>query len=189
MNLLDFLLIVIVGYSVITGFTAGFARVGIGFVATLAGILFGLWFYRLPGGFLQEYLQSETAANLIGFFIVFFAMVVAGGLLAKILSAAFKWVGLNWLDRLLGAGAGFVRGAVLAVAIVTVITAFAPNPPPRFIVRSKIMPYATAASDVFAAIAPRELKESYHQSLDKLHNAWDRMYLTGKREKMRIESF
>jgi membrane protein required for colicin V production len=188
LNLLDYLLIIIVGYSVVTGFMAGFTRVGIGFGATLLGVLFGFWFYRLPGAFLQDYLRSETAANLLGFFIVFSAFILAGGLFAKVLSAAFKWVGLSWLDRLLGAGAGFVRGLVLAIAIVTVITAFAPNPPPQFIVNSRIMPYTTAAGGVFAAMAPRQLKESYRVSVAKLHSIWDSV--NPKRpDKLRGESF
>ena len=189
MNLLDFLLIIVVGYSVIGGFMAGFARVGIGFAATLMGVLFGFWFYRIPGAFLEEYLRSETASNLLGFFIVFSVFVLTGGLLAKILSNAFKWVGLSWLDRLLGAGAGFVRGTVLAVAVVTVITAFAPNPPPRFIVNSKIMPYASAAGNVLAAMAPRQLKDSYHQSLAKLHSIWDNVNFQNRPGKLKGESF
>lgn len=189
MNLLDYLLIIIVGYSVVTGFMAGFARVGIGFAATILGVLFGFWFYRMPGSFLQEYLQSETAANLLGFFVVFTAFILAGGLLAKVLSSAFKWVGLSWLDRLLGAGAGFVRGVVLAIAIVTVITAFAPNAPPRFIVNSRIMPYVTAAGGVFAAMAPRQLKDSYRASVARLQNMWESGPFQKRTEKLRGESF
>lgn len=189
MNLLDFLLVIIVGYSVVTGFLAGFARVGIGFAATLIGILCGLWFYRMPGAFLEEYLRSATASNLLGFFLVFSIVVIAGGVLAKLLSSAFKWVGLSWLDRVLGAGAGFVRGVVLAVAIVTVITAFAPNPPPRFIVNSKVMPYATEAGNVLAALAPRELKSSYRQSLAHLRHIWQGVDFPERREKLKGEAF
>ena len=189
MNFLDLLLVIIVGYSVVTGFMAGFARVGIGFVATLFGVLFGFWFYRMPAAFLQEYLRSEPASNLLGFFFVFSVFVIAGGVLARILSSAFKWVGLSWLDRFLGAGAGFVRGAFLAVAIVTVITAFAPNPPPNFIVNSKILPYSSAAGSVFAATAPRQLKDSYRQSLAKLHSLWDNMKFPTKPGKLKGDAY
>jgi membrane protein required for colicin V production len=186
-NLLDLLLIVIVGYSVIAGFAAGFARVGVGFAATILGILCGFWMYRIPGSWLQDYLRSATAANLLGFFIVFSAVVLAGGVVGKILSTAFKWVGLSWLDRILGAGFGFVRGAVLAVAIVTVITAFAPHPPPRFIVDSKVMPYAATAGSAFAALAPRELRDAYHDSVARLRRLWDQLPAPGKPEKMKGE--
>lgn len=189
MNLLDFLLIIIVGYSIVAGFIAGFARVAVGFAATIAGVLCGFWFYGIPANFLQEYLRSDTASNLLGFFLIFSAIVLAGALVARLLSSMFKWTGLSWLDRLLGGGFGFVRGAVLAVAIVTVITAFAPNPPPRFIVNSKVMPYATSAANAFAAVAPRELKQGYHESLATLNRMWERARLSRKPEKMKEESF
>ncbi len=189
MNLLDFLLIIIVGYSVVTGFMAGLARVGIGFAATIVGVFCGFWFYGIPARFLNEYLRSETASNLLGFFVVFSAAVLAGGLLGRLLSSMFKWAGLSWLDRLLGAGFGFVRGTFLAVAVVTVITAFAPNPPPRFIVDSKIMPYATAAGNVFAAVAPHDMKESYRSSRAKLQRLWDGVNFSKKPQKLRGESY
>lgn len=188
MNLLDFLLILIVGYSVVAGFIAGFARVGVGFAATLLGILCGFWFYGLPASFIDEYVRSHAASNLLGFFVVFSIVIIAGGLLGRALSRAFKWAGLGWLDRFLGAGFGFLRGVVLALAIVTVVTAFAPNPPPRFIVNSRVMPYASVAGRVFAALAPYELKTSYNQSLAELTRLWNRMDLPKSLEKLKGEA-
>ena len=50
MNLLDLLLAVIIGISVATGFMAGFARVGVGFVASISGLIFGFWYYNVQIG-------------------------------------------------------------------------------------------------------------------------------------------
>jgi membrane protein required for colicin V production len=188
-NPLDFLLLLIVGYSVVAGFLSGFARVGIGFAATLLAILCGLWFYGIPAAWLAEYFGAGAAANLLGFFFVFSIIVLLGAVLGRVAARVFKWVGLSWLDRFLGAGFGLVRGAVLAVAIVTVITAFAPNPPPRFIVNSRTMPYATSAGRVLAALAPHDLKQAYRDSLDKLRVTWDRVKLPAKPEKMKGQTF
>jgi membrane protein required for colicin V production len=171
-NLLDYLLLAIVGFSVISGFASGFARVGIGFAATILGILCGLWFYGLPAAWLHEYMQSHPAANLLGFLIVFAAVVLAGGVVARIVSGFFKLAGLSWLDRFTGAAFGFVRGVVLAVAVVTVITAFSPSPAPRFIVESRLMPYVTSSGNVIASLAPRELKDSYHGAVERLKRKW-----------------
>jgi len=140
-NVLDFLLVLIVAWSVIAGFLAGLTRVGIGFAATLAGILF-----------------------------VFFVM--AGAIVGKILSRALKLVGLSFFDRLGGAAFGFVRGTILVVAVVTVITAFSPTTPPKLLVNSKVMPYAAEAANVMAMVAPRSLKDAYHDSLKKLKRIW-----------------
>jgi membrane protein required for colicin V production len=171
-NSLDLILAIIVAFSVFAGFMGGLARVGIGFVATLLGIFFGFWLYGIPAGWLSEYLGNGAAANLLGFFMVFALFVIGGHIVGGMLARLFKWVGLSWLDRLLGAGFGFIRGGLLVIAVVTVITAFAPNPPPRFMVQSKIMPYATHAASVLAAMAPRSLKDPFYASVEKLRRLW-----------------
>jgi membrane protein required for colicin V production len=170
--MLDFILLAIVAWNVITGFMAGLARVGIGLAATLLGILLGFWFYYIPARFFREYLGSGAASNLLGFFVVFAVFVFAGAVIARLASRALKLVGLSFLDRLGGAAFGALRGAVIAVAVVTVITAFSPAPPPRFIVQSRVMPYAARAARVMSWIAPRSIKDAYRETLDKLHRIW-----------------
>ena len=173
-NSLDFVLLIILGWSVVAGFLAGFTRVGIGFIAMVLGILFGMWFYFIPAGWIQEFVQSSTASNLLGFFIVFALFLIAGAIVGRILGRMLKLVGLSFFDRLAGAAFGFVRGSVLVVAVMTVITAFAPTPPPQFIVHSKVAPYAATAGNVLAFLAPRSLKEGYRDTLAKLRHVWDK---------------
>ena len=173
MNLLDFVLGLLLAWSVIAGFMAGFTRVAIGFAATVAGVLFGFWFYYLPAGWIRGFISSPAASNLLGFFVVFALFVLAGALAGKILSRMLKLVGLSFFDRLGGAAFGFVRGAVLVVAVVTVITAFAPSPPPGMIVKSKVLPYASTAASIMSAAAPRTLKDQYRKSLDRLKRIWE----------------
>lgn len=187
MNLLDYLLLAIVGFSVVGGFAAGFARIGVGFAATVLGIFCGLWFYGIPAAWLHEYVQSDPAANLLGFLIVFAAVVLSGGIVARILSGIFKWAGISWLDRFTGAAFGFVRGVVLAVAVVTVVTAFAPSPAPQFMVNSKVLPYVSSAGKVIAALAPRQLKDSYYGTVETLKRKWNGVQ-AGKPERIKGES-
>jgi uncharacterized membrane protein required for colicin V production len=101
-SLLDLLVVVVVGLSVAAGFVAGFARVGIGFVAAILGVVFGFWFYGVPAAWIHRYLHSVAVSNLIGFLLVFWAILAIGALFAKVTSKVFKWTGLSWLDRLLG---------------------------------------------------------------------------------------
>jgi membrane protein required for colicin V production len=172
-NLLDMLLVIIVGASVATGLMAGFARVGIGFIATVAGLVCGFWFYGIPAAWLHQHLKSAAASNLIGFFVVFFGFVFAGALFGKLLSKLFRWTGLSWLDRLLGGGFGLVRGSLIAVAFVSVLLAFTPRPLPGWMVDSTVLPYAIDASDLCAALAPRALKEAFRESMRDVRKAWD----------------
>jgi len=171
-NWIDLLLLLVIAFSVVSGLMAGFARVGVGFIATLLGIFFGFWCYGIVAAYFLDYVSSRAVANLTGFFVIFIAISVLGAIVGRVLAKFFKWVGLSWVDRLLGGAFGVVRGVIIAVALVTVLMAFAPSPPPRSVVDSKLMPYFASASDFFAAMTPHEIKDAFRDARGKAEKAW-----------------
>lgn len=171
-SLLDLLSLILIGTSVVAGFIAGFARVGIGFIASICGILFGFWFYGLPAALFHTFVHSTTVSNLLGFFVVFFMFVLAGALAGKLMATLFKWTGLSWLDRLLGAIFGLVRGALIAIVFITAVMAFTPRPMPNWMVESKVLPYAIDASNVLSSIAPTAIKQAFRESMQEIRKAW-----------------
>jgi membrane protein required for colicin V production len=172
-SFLDLVLIAIVGGSVVSGFLAGFARAGVGFLAAITGVLFGFWFYGIPAAWVHKFISSVAVSNLVGFLVVFVACVALGGLIGLLLSKLFKWTGLSWLDRLMGAGFGFVRGGLIAVAFVSVLLAFTPRPVPAWMTGSFLLPYAIDTSNVLASLAPRALKDPVRDSVREIRQAWD----------------
>lgn len=186
MNWVDYLLIAIVGFSVIAGFSAGAARVGVGFIAAVVGMFAGFWCYGLAASHIIDYVNSRPLANLIGFLLIFTGVLVLGALIGRLLAKLFRWIGLSWLDRLLGAAFGFVRGMLVSVALVTVLLAFAPVPPPPSIVESKMLPYVMDASNVLATATPHEIKDAFRETKDKIRKIWDD--LRRKPEHLRRES-
>jgi len=182
-SLLDLLLVLIVGSSIVAGFIAGFARVGIGFCAAVAGLVFGFWFYNAPAAWFHKYIHSQALSNVLGFLVVFWAILVVGAIVAKLVSALFKWTGLSWLDRLLGAAFGLVRGAVIGVGFVAVLLAFAPRPLPNWMVTSRLLPYAVDASNLVSSLAPADLKEAFRQGMEEIRKDWDEEVKKSQRKK------
>lgn len=172
MTWVDLLLLLLLGWSVLSGFIAGFARVGIGTAATFIGIFAGFWCYGTAGAYVLDYVSSRPLANLIGFVLVFGGIVLIGAILGNLLARLFKWVGLSWVDRLLGGAFGAVRGIFITVALVTVLMAFAPSPPPRAIVDSQVLPYVVEASNVLSWATPHEIKESYRRTKESVQGIW-----------------
>lgn len=172
MNWIDLLLALVIACSVIGGIMAGFARAGVGFAAMIVGMLCGFWFYGIVAAQVIDYVNSAAIANLIGFFVILAAVVILGAIVGRILASLFKWVGLSWLDRLLGALFGAVRGFVIAAAMATVLLAFAPTPPPPSVVDSKLLPYVINVADVLAAVTPHEIKDQFYATKDKVKTDW-----------------
>ncbi|MEP6961288.1 MAG: CvpA family protein [Acidobacteriota bacterium] len=172
MNLLDLLLALIVGGSVIAGFLSGFAKTGISFFAAIAGVILGFWFYDVPAAWYVGMTGSRMAANLFGFFTVFLIMLAIGVVVGRIVSKLFKWTGLGIVDRVVGAAFGVVRGSLIAAAAVAILLAATPRPMPGWMVGSALLPYAIGASNVASSLAPRALKTALAESIGEIRKAW-----------------
>ena len=130
MNWLDIVLLLVLLVSVVTSFRKGFSREVIGLVAVVLALLLGIWFYGTAGSFLSHYVSSRALANLLGFFLVFGAVMLAGAVVSFVMGRFLKVTGLSIFDHLLGAGFGLLRGILVAVALIMGIMAFTPGDQP-----------------------------------------------------------
>lgn len=172
MNWFDVVLLILVLASVLSGLRTGLARVVLHLVATVAGFIAGFWFYRIAADELAPWVHNPLAAKIAGFALIFTGVMIAGSLAGWAIARLFSVIGLSWLDHLLGGAAGFLRGAVIVAAMVAVIVALSPLSPPSFLAESRVTPYATHISSVLAQFAPRELRESFEQQMQKLKRRW-----------------
>ena len=164
MNWLDYVLLAILLLSVILSFRKGFSREIIGLAAALFAMVAGMWFYGLAGSFLMPYVSSQRVANLMGFLLVVFAVLLCGSLIGRIVSRFLQTIGISFFDQLLGAAFGFVRGLLIATSLLTAFLAFGPQMDSKTVsssmVNSRFAPYVLDASHALVAIAPMELKSS-----------------------------
>jgi membrane protein required for colicin V production len=165
--------LLIVTASVFTSFRKGLSREIIGLVSVVLALLLGIWFYGTAAGWLSPYLSSRTAANLGGFFLVFVGVLLLGHLVSYVVGKFLRVTGLSIVDHLLGAGFGVLRGALIAVALLTGIMAFSQGDrPPAAIVNSRLAPYVAWSAQLFADVAPHELKEGFRKTYAEVKSAW-----------------
>jgi membrane protein required for colicin V production len=174
MNWLDVVFLAIFLWSIAAGAAKGLARVTVGLAATILGVLFASRWYAEAGGYLREYVSSPAVAQGLGFLLILVLFVAAGGLVSLTLSAVFRWAGVTWLDRLLGATFGLLRALLLAIAIVMIGMAFPKQTLPHAIERSRIAPYIAEAAAVLSAITPPELKDSFRANYDEVKRSWSK---------------
>lgn len=176
MNWLDVMLLLILIWSIVRSFWRGLTREVVGLASVVAAIVMGAWFYAAAGSWLSSFVSSRNVANFCGFLIVFFAVLMLGGLVGLTLNRLVKSSGLSAFDRLLGAGFGAARGVLLGAALVMAILAFAPGAkadvPPAAVVDSRVAPYVIDAARVFAAAAPKELKDGFRKGYAQVKSAW-----------------
>jgi membrane protein required for colicin V production len=171
-NWFDIVLILIMLWSVLAGLRAGLARVVVGFIATILGLLAGFWFYRLMAAKLIPWVKTVTAADILGFLIIFVGVLILGSIISGLLSRLFNWIGLSGFNHFLGAIAGLLRGALVIAALVDVLVAFSPSPTPSFLGNSRVLPYTIQISSWVVSLAPRELKDAFTEQMDNLKQFW-----------------
>ena len=174
MNWLDVLLLLILAASVISSFRKGLVREVVHLAAVVVGIALGAWFYGTAAKYLLPYVSSHMAANLGGFLLIFCGVLLLGGIVSWIVGKFLRVTGLSIVDHLLGAGFGLLRGTLVAAALIMGVMAFSRDgKPPRAIDESHVAPYVSYASRGFAALAPRELKDGFHETYVQARQFWD----------------
>lgn len=171
-NWFDIVLTLVILMSAIAGLRSGFARVVIGLIATIAGLLLGFWCYRIVAAKLAPFLSTPALADIFGFLIIFFGILILGALVAALLSRLFKWIGLSWFDHFLGGVAGVIRGILMVAAFAAILVAFVPSPAPAYLTTSRVLPYASHVAAALAQMAPRDLKDSFLQQWENLKQFW-----------------
>jgi membrane protein required for colicin V production len=104
--------------------------------------------------------------------MVFAIVLVIGAIISTIVGRFFKLIGLEWADRVLGAGFGLVRGLLVCVVIVMIMLAFSPGSMHAAVANSTTAPYIVGASKVLSAVTPNEIKEGVLDGYDRAHKIW-----------------
>lgn len=176
MNWLDIIFALILLISMAMSFRRGFTREIISLVSSILALILGMWFYGLAGSFVEPFVGSHRGANFIGFFMVVFGVLILGGLVGWVVSRFVQTIGLSFVDRLLGAAFGLIRGLIITIAMLTAFMAFGPHVDSGVassaVVHSQIAPYLLEASRYGVNIAPMDLKQTFRKYYTQVKEVW-----------------
>jgi membrane protein required for colicin V production len=138
----DYLIVAVIGVSVVLGVVRGFVREAVALVAWLLAIWLAWrhsdFLYPYLGGALESPAQKAWAARVIVLLLVLLAGALIGAILAWVMHTA---AGLSVMDRLLGLLFGLTRGVVVVGLLVIVGQTLKLEGEPWW-KHSKLMPYA-----------------------------------------------
>ncbi len=159
MNLLDVVIVVVMVFLIVRGIMRGF----VGEVASLAGILLGIWlairYMSLVTGLLKPHLPAFSFLPVVSFALIFLGTLVACNLLGWGLRVLFKKTALGWVDRALGSGLAVVKGVVIAYLGIVILTVYL-SPGAPLITKSRLAPVVSASFQVLKrAVSPDRLED------------------------------
>jgi membrane protein required for colicin V production len=115
MNGFDLALIAIVALSTLFAFARGIVRELIALATWVAALVAAFVYAGTVAGWFSGLDMSAAAKHVLAFALILIVVLVAGALVARTLSGAVKAIGLGFVDRLLGAVFGAVRGFAVVV--------------------------------------------------------------------------
>ena len=170
----DALFAVIILLSTVCAFFKGMFREIIGIGVIIIGFALAALYYGAPAAKLVDSGCSEIVASLFGFLGIFLGCVLLGIIASIVVDCFLKAVKLKWVDKLLGAIFGFLRGWIFSVIIVLALTAFpAQN---NFMSRSLLVPYLLGNAGLLVQLTPEDLKEKFEKRSSQLINYWNKAY-------------
>jgi len=170
-SFLDFVFILIVLLSTGLALTKGLVREIISLLALVGGLLMAAFFYPSAGNWFAEFTRTRAIADLLGFSLIFIGVLCIGAIAAFLVNRFVKMAALKWMDRLLGACFGFVRGWAIASIMALALIAF----PVRegLIARSYLAPFLLAGARAAVLIAPQSLKDRFEEQYQKVLHSWN----------------
>ncbi|MBV8475048.1 MAG: CvpA family protein [Acidobacteria bacterium] len=165
----DWIIVGAVFISALLAASQGFFYEVISLAGTVIGYLVASWQYHRVADCISPHVNARWVADFTGFVILFLAIVLLAGFVARLARWALREAGLSWFDRTLGALFGVLRGALIVSVILIVMTAFEPGS--RLLANSELAPYFLIFGRAAIWLAPSDLRARFYAGLDLLHNA------------------
>ncbi len=162
---LDFVFLGIVLLSTGFALTKGLVREVVSLVALLSGLVLAVLYYPVTAAWFKDWVRTETLADLIGFMILFLGCLLVGAIISFLINRFVKAASLEWVDRLLGAVFGFLRGWAVASIIVVALVAFPVKE--NVLAHSVLAPYLLAGARAVVLVVPKDLKAKFYEEYKK----------------------
>jgi membrane protein required for colicin V production len=165
----DWLIILVIVLNVVLAAMHGFFAEALSMAGLVVGYIVAAWQYQRLAGWLLTFLNSELLAEIFGFLIIFFVILLLFSVAGRIARRLMREVGLSGFDRFLGALLGVVKGAFAVAVVLMGMTAFTPTS--SMLEKSELAPYFLVVGRAAIWLAPAALRAKFDEGLDFLHRA------------------
>lgn len=157
MPVADLVIVAAVLLSVVVGFFRGFVKEAISVASLVVAAWAALHFAPLGSSLVEGFIGSNAVRMWVGRALIFFVVLVLGGLIGWGVSYLINKGGLTGTDRVLGMGFGFCRGALL-IGVVALAANYLGFSQDRWWQESRLVPYAERIGGAIKALTPRALE-------------------------------
>ena len=121
MNIFDIIILIVLMYGLINGFTKGFIIEVAGIIALILGVMGSFKFANILENYLELYVDwNQKTIQVISFIILFIIIIYAVSLLAKMITKTLRIIALGMINRVFGGLFGFLKWSIILSSLVLV---------------------------------------------------------------------
>ena len=155
MNYFDYILITIVGLSMVLSIWRGFVREIISLIGLVLAFFIAGRMSGDVGSLLNGWIENKTIADIAGFVLIFVFIMVVVGLVGALIRKLVHMADLTATDRTLGVFFGAARGVLLIGVAFLTYTSYA-KPDQTWMQKSLLTPYALQLGDLIGKTIPKD---------------------------------
>jgi membrane protein required for colicin V production len=159
MNSLDIVILGIMGLTTAAGLIKGLIKQVLSIGGVVIGYLVAVKLYEPVSRFFSGP-EESGGTRIIAFLVIFIACIVLAAFSTKIAERFIEFAGITWANRLAGAGIGLLKGLLIVLVIVGVLSTFLPSDT-GIMKDSVTLPYLTKAVKIGNNILPDNLQIRY----------------------------
>jgi membrane protein required for colicin V production len=158
MNALDWIVLLIVGLSIVRGLMRGMVDTVFSLAAWVLAFIAGKWGAALVMPMLPAGIDSPNLRYFAGFVVVFLLVLLAVMLLGYALASTLRAMGLGAADTVLGGVVGLVKGCVIVVGF-TLMAGLTSLPRTEFWHKAVSSPWLEAAARFALPLMPKAMSK------------------------------
>jgi membrane protein required for colicin V production len=169
MAIVDWVIAAIVILAVLGAAKNGFFVEAFSLGGVVLGLLIASWNYQRLMPSLMQMIHRPAIAETIAFLVIALSIMVIAGVVGRLLHRTARSIGLGWLDRLVGAAFGFLKGCIVVTLGVMALAAFYPES--GWLDHSRLAPYFLSAAHTTTAVTPQQLGERIRDGVKIIRDA------------------
>ena len=169
MAIVDWVILIVLILSVVSAAKAGLILEVFSLAGLMLGLLVASWDYQKLTPWMGQWIHSPSWNQALSFIVMALGVMIAAGIVGRIVRWSVKSVGLGWADRMAGAAFGLLKGCALVTIAVMVIAAFWPSA--TWFRQSRFAPGFLAMARRAADVAPAELGDRIRSGVIVLRKA------------------
>ncbi len=165
----DWIILGLIALNVVSAAIQGFFAEALSLAGLVIAYVVAAWQFVRLAEWLATFLKSQWLSDILGFLIIFFAIVLLFGVAGRVARWVMKEAGLSGFDRFLGGVLGLLKGGLMVAVVLMGMTAFTPTS--KLLENSQLAPYFLVVGRAAIWLAPSPLRARFYQGLDLLHRA------------------